>query len=267
MTFETKGFLSPLVNQFRQSVRIDKEFESSFAFADELNRVCLDFIFSMKVNDANAQQFAGALMFVRAYQSYQAAIVLCEHGIIGDARGVVRSCVESAIACCAIEADADFPAKIVSAYHAHRRTVANEQLTDPDLKTLLSDEEAKIWQAVLAETNALNPKPQNINWHDVAFKHCKMLYVTLYRIMSSDGAHATAESLERHIVAKDGKPIELLCGPTTVGLLDSVSAACLAMLWALTAGAATFKRQDIKSRTDALLRRYDEILPPIKRPA
>jgi hypothetical protein len=265
MTFETSGFLSPLVTQFRQSTRSAEEFKRVFSFADQLNRLCLDFIFSMKVNGDDPQQFAGTLVFVRAYQSYQASIILSEHGLIGDARGVVRSCVESAIACCAIQEDADFPKKIISAYHAHRRTIANEQLNDSDLSALLSPAESQIWKNVIAEVSAIVPRPQSINWRDVAFKHCKMLYSTLYRIMSSDGAHATAESLERHIVtSKEDRSIELECGPVTNGLVDTISAACLAMLWALTASATTFERQDIRNRTDELLRRYDEILPPLK---
>jgi hypothetical protein len=70
-------------------------------------------------------------LFVRAHQSFQAAILLIERGLIGDARTVLRSGVEGAIAICAIAADPSFVDQLIEAHHANQRKVARLLLETP----------------------------------------------------------------------------------------------------------------------------------------
>ena len=63
-----------------------------------------------------------ALLYARAYQSFQAAVVLASKGLDGDARTVIRSCVEGAIAIAATVKDAAFVDQLVDDDLARRLT-------------------------------------------------------------------------------------------------------------------------------------------------
>jgi hypothetical protein len=64
-------------------------------------------------------------------------------------------------------------------------------------------------------------------------KYCPDLYQLLYRNMSSDGAHATINSLTRFVETDaTGRITGFKVAPDTGGLVEALSAACLLFIWA-----------------------------------
>lgn len=93
---------------------------------------------------------------------------------------------------------------------------------------------------------ALSRKLQDINWADVAGQHCPDLYQLLYRSLSSDGTHATINSLDRFVIADANMEISAFKAvPDTNGLVEALSAACLVFISAVDPFAIAVERQDV----------------------
>jgi hypothetical protein len=116
-------------------------------------------------------------------------------------------------------------------------------------------------QAVVAAVDAMeappNPKLRDINWADVALKHCPDLYQLLYRSFSSDGTHATLSSLDRYVVADANMQITAFKAvPDGQGVVEVLSAACLLFIWAADPFAASVNRPDITAQIKEQLQRF-----------
>jgi hypothetical protein len=109
-----------------------------------------------------------------------------------------------------------------------------------------------VMSTAIADADALEPelarKLQDINWADSAGKHCPDLYQLLYRSLSSDGAHATVNSLNRFVIADANMEISAFkAAPDPDGIVEALSAACLILIWAVDPFAAAFERQDVSA--------------------
>ena len=89
MSFETDGFLSPEIERFRLYVRGHDPSKKWFELADDLNRLTLELLQKHQTPLDDRQRFTFSGLFVRAHQSFQAALILIERGMIGDARAVL----------------------------------------------------------------------------------------------------------------------------------------------------------------------------------
>jgi hypothetical protein len=261
MSFDTHGFFSPQMIRFRTSVRNAPASKVWFDFADELIRLGLDLLNGHETPLEDRQQFTISVLFIRGHQSFQAALLLCQNGMIGDARTVLRSAVEGAIAAIATEADPTFVDQLIAAHRKHQLTVAQEELADPDYRSLVTPEQIGKLEQLISELNLLKGQsgrePKNIIWADVAKTHCKDLYRTLYRLLSVDGVHTTADALNRHVEADhSGRITALKVGPDFADLVDTLRAACLTILWSAAPFARTFKRKDVVASIDAHIQRF-----------
>jgi hypothetical protein len=111
-------------------------------------------------------------------------------------------------------------------------------------------------------------KLQDINWADVALKHCPDLYQLLYRQFSSDGTHATLSSLDRYVVTDSNMLITAFkAAPDGEGIVELLSAACLLFLWAADPFAAAVNRPDISAQIKDQLQRFGTLLGAFPREA
>jgi hypothetical protein len=154
--------------------------------------------------------------------------------LIGDARTVLRSGTEGAIALYAPAADAGFVQRLIDAHYINQRKVARSVRVNPDYAKTYSAEDAAAMNKVIAEVDAMeaSPKPklQGITWGNVAIKHCPDLYHPLYRTLSSDGTHTTLGSLDRYVVTDEhGQVTAFKAAPDGAGLIEVLSAACPAV--------------------------------------
>jgi hypothetical protein len=252
MSFENDGFFSPEIDQFRDVIRSKPPTKSWFDFALDLNRIGFDLLRRAKTSGAESALFAMHGLFVRAHQSFQAALVLAERGLIGDARTVLRSGFEGAIAIQALATDAGFVQRLIDAHRINQRKMARIVLDE--YRAEYSPAEIAIMQTVKDEVDALevppNAKLQDIKWAEVARNHCPDLYQVLYRSFSSDGTHATIASIDRYVIT-DGnmQAIGFSAAPDGEGAVEVLSGACLLFFWAADPFAAAMDLPDV---TDAI---------------
>jgi hypothetical protein len=256
MPFETDGFFSPEIAQFRHAVRTTPPFRAWFDYALRLNRIGFDLLRHASTQPTDRRLFTMYGHFVRVHHTFQGALLVAERGMVSNARILVRGGIESAIAICALSKDETFVDQMIAAHRLHQRKMALVVLENADYAATYSAEEIATMRAVVADIDAMEAegdwKLKEINWADVASEHCRDLYQLLYRSASSDGTHATIDSLNRFVVADEHLQITAFrVAPDTEGLVEALSAACLLFIWAADPFAAAFDRPDV---SDELLK-------------
>jgi hypothetical protein len=262
MSLQTRGFFLPEIDRFRGAVRNLPECKLWFQFAEDLNALGHEILAGHEAPLNDRQRFTITMLFIRVHQSFQAAVVLAERGMIGDARTVLRSAVESAIALWAVAADPTFIDNLIGAHRKTQLTVARMILDDPDYRVSYSAEEIAQMTSTIAALEALKGRrgeAKAINWAAVARVHCKDLYNSLYRIFSGDAVHTTIHALNRHVEAGDDMQITALkVGPDIANMVDTLSGACMTFLWGAEPFARAFEQNDILSRIHKEVQRFSE---------
>lgn len=267
MSFATDGFLSPTMERYRASLKNVATHKAWFDFAEELNRLGLDMLRDRDVPRHDNQRLTMAILFVRAHKSFQSSILLAERGLVSDARAVLRSAVEGAIALNALANDATFLDSLIEAHYYNQRKTANVILNDPIYRVdhscqQIAEMEMTVRDVDVRERAVAPRKFRDPNWADVALKHCKDLYQLLYRLLSADGTHTTMNAIHRHVAYDANQQItELKNGPDTSDLVETLKAACLMFIWAADPFARAFDLTAIAGRLQKQLQRFTE-LPP-----
>jgi Family of unknown function (DUF5677) len=237
---------------FRAYVRSRPESKSWFDLADDLARQGIDLLGQHSAPIAEPQHFTFSGVFVRAHQSFQAATLLVENGMIGDARTAIRSAAESGIALHALAVDPTFVDQLVKAHERRQRIVANVTLQNPEYKRQYSAEDISKMEALVADPT----KIPDLKWEQVAARHCPDLYQLVYRYASTD-VHVTADSIERYFIYDaNGRIQSLNVAPNTGGLVDTLRLACIAMVWVLEAYDRMYQTPGLKDELQGFLRRF-----------
>ena len=161
-----------------------------------------------------------SVLFIRAHQSFQAAILLIEKGMLADARVVLRSAVEGAMALNAVANDATFDRRLIEAHLHNQRKTANVVLNTPEYRSTYSAADIAQMEATVKEVadkeTAAGHEFRDIVWANVAAKHCKDLYDRLYRSLSNDGTHTNVNAIHRFLeFDASSQPTGLRFGPST----------------------------------------------------
>ncbi|MHB1098784.1 MAG: DUF5677 domain-containing protein [Burkholderiales bacterium] len=249
MTTE-QGFLSSAIAEWIEEAK--KKHKSWFDYVSEANRE------SMAINDSvipdprNNKQLLGKLLYLRTLQSFQGAILLAERGMITEARTLVRSCAESAIALGGAASIDDFPEQLQSAHDKHRRSLASYLNT---YQGLTEDQRSVVDET----TSSLNGKSLSpINWEYVAKKSgMELMYNGVYRALSGDSAHVTMLALDR-LLKDEGKKIHF--GPTDDDLPDTLSRAICSLLGALLQLHTIYSGCGIEARLQPLVEKWGKLV-------
>jgi hypothetical protein len=129
MSFATQGFLAD--GRFRTAVREIPDYKVWFDYAADLNRLGLDLLHDLTVSADDSQRVTITALFIRAHHSFQAALLLAERGLLADARVVLRSGVEGAIATIALANDPQFIGQLTDAHYFYQRKTARLVLNNP----------------------------------------------------------------------------------------------------------------------------------------
>jgi hypothetical protein len=266
-SFATLGFFSAEIDELRYAVRKSAGCASWFALAEDLSRFALEILRCHQVLLDDPQRLSISSLFVRAHQSFQAAVILTERVMIGDARTVLRSAVEHAIALVAVAADPTFVDRLVAAHRKHQLTTARILLEDANHRPNLTAEQLQRLEATKLEIEALkgqpDQEPRPINWADVAQRHCKDLYDLVYRPLSADGTHSTVDSMNRHFEADAQMNITTLrVAPDvsdTAEIADTLSYACLIFLSTAEPFVRSFERGGDADHLQRYLVRFREL--------
>lgn len=238
MAFKTDGFLSPVMAEFRRSVREVPTYQLWFAFADELNRLGWRMIDDHEISATEPRPLAISVLFIRAHQSFQAAIGLIENGMLADARVVLRSASEGAIALNAFAKDPDFPRQFDESHMFAQRKFGRIVLNSAAHRAQHTPEGLERIEVTLREIDAhekaVGHKFREIIWANVATKHCPELYDLIYRALSQDGTHTNTMAIGRFVELDPAGGLSgVRVGPTTHDLVDVFRLACLCFLWAV----------------------------------
>jgi hypothetical protein len=241
-SFQIDGFLSPDVLKWSDTAHADNA--KYFELAEDLNRRVTAMLLQNPPPMNKMKQLVSSLLLARTLTSYCAAVLLARRGMIADARAIVRSCTESAIALGAMATVDDFFDQMAEAHDSHRRKIAQMFLETPPTQQELTDEQVSaLKEMVEGIETKYGRKPNSIVWASVAENAgMRDLYNLVYRDMSGDGAHATIESLNHHINADADSVIKSLSYmPRAEGVADILSAASRAVMLAAEAFAKVFE--------------------------
>jgi hypothetical protein len=250
------------MEKFRATLRSVPAYKQWFEFAEDLNSLGLQMLDGLNVTLNDNQRLTIAALFVRAHKSLQATILLSERGLVGDARTVLRSAVEGAIASNALANDAQFLDQLIEAHHFNQRKKARLVLNNPDYRAIYSAKQIAEMERTIKDVDAIEAaagrKLLDVTWSTVAAKHCKDSYDTLYRVLSSDGTHTTSDSINRMF---DNDPSSKLItalktGPDISNLVETIKAACLMFLWAADPFARAYNQTAIHDRLQQMLPRF-----------
>ncbi|MEM5440032.1 DUF5677 domain-containing protein [Paraburkholderia phymatum] len=233
--FNEVGFLSNDLGSWIDQVR--NVFKPEFAAAVRINRLAMEVLFSLPAEDMTEAHLTGNLCFARALQSFQTTILLSERGALADARTLVRSATETAIALANCRIDPTMPAQIAEDADLHRSKLAKSLLEANKSKNSLTEEKIAELGATVSEVAKLYGAkgPTKINWAQKASAAgMGDLYDIAYRTMSGDGAHCTVWSLgHHHSLNAGGNGPGFVFRPEREELDNVLFTACSVMLHAL----------------------------------
>jgi Family of unknown function (DUF5677) len=265
MSFATDAFRSPTMERFRASLRNVPAHTARLDFVDELNRFGVSLLRDRDIPRDDRQRLTIAILFIRAHKSFQAGVGLAELGLLSDARAVLRSAAEGAIALNALANDADFLDRMIEAHYLGQRKLARIVLQDPDYRAGYGPEQIGQMETTVREVAAyektIAPRTlQDIKWEQVAQTHCRDLYQMIYRLLSGDGTHTNINAIQRHVSFDANQIIsELKTGPDIDGLVETLMAACLVFIWAAEPFTRAYPNGENGQTLQRLLRRFTEL--------
>ena len=195
MPLPERGFLSEPFDHVRREVR--RNHIGWHELLHKVNVAALAAQEQVSVHDGEVREKFGASLFARTIASSQAAVLLLEHGLVSQARCVLRSGLESLFALSAISRRPALVERLVETHKAEQQRVAKSVSLwkHLDLKEIAK---AQFPQELLDEH--LDVEANAISAFDLAQAGgLEDWYRTIYMTLSWS-AHSAAIDLERHFV-------------------------------------------------------------------
>ena len=147
---------------------IRKDFAPWFDVAMVFNELGMRVLPNVKVEQTDNQQLIAAALYGRALTSFQAAYVLAERGMMGDARTIVRAAASTVIVLAAVVKDASICDRLIDRHFWHHRKLRNAWLSDKEALAQMTHQEVDAVKAVIAEADAEHPKVKTLTSDPVA---------------------------------------------------------------------------------------------------
>ncbi|MCC2959980.1 DUF5677 domain-containing protein [Massilia sp. IC2-278] len=258
MSWLEDGFLSDDVQAWTDSIL--EEHATEFAFAHELNRAAMSML--RKTGVVGVRQIPSAAFLARGLQSYQAALLLLERGMLADARNVARSVAETAIVIAGLALLHDMPRRLAADNNKHYKTLAILMLENPLFKDVMVPDERSSLRQLLADAETYMQKPDRLNLEGVANEvGLGRFYTLVYRPLSGDAAHPTVDAMQRHIESLEGVGIKLIFKPQADDLVPTLQIAATALLTCFEAAAEAFSNAEMQAFADIWhMRQHDMLL-------
>lgn len=141
----SQGFLSEPFQDVREEIR--KRYALWRSLLLRVNGECIRAQHAIDVDPTSRRQLLGAVLFARTLATVQSAILLLEHGLLPQARTMLRASLETLFQLHAIWRQPPVAALIIGAHAADQHTVAekvsrwkSEQLRDAVQKGITAQE-------------------------------------------------------------------------------------------------------------------------------
>lgn len=232
MSLEKNGFLSP--NLEKWVVKNRTKNKTFFDQAEKLNEFCMELLLTGEVQP-DEKSFVGALILSRAIQSFQGTLLLVERGMVADARTLVRSSAECAIALGCLVLDDSFLQTLIGGHQRSMALTAKSILLNGTLNPEKDADKIKQLEELIRNFQATTP--QKLNWKNLA-KTAEFveLYEWIYADTSNDGSHVSINSLSRHTITDgDDTVTGIKFGPELDGVDSTVVGAIGALSHCLMA--------------------------------
>ena len=228
-TFDKQGFLFRCeLDAWESNIR--KAHPDWFSLVDDLNLEAMRICYVLQPSATDNRQLLATLLYCRALQSFQGAVLLAARGMPADALTLVRSCAESAIALGGVAHDEKFIEALISSSNKHQKTFINVYLGDTRLFGELTNEQQEYGKALVEQLNG--GALQGFKWEALATKvGMADLYNTVYRFISGEAAHASLLALDRHMCADtEGELERLVVRPDARDVEQTLSMAVCSLL-------------------------------------
>lgn len=227
--FEAEGFLAPAVQELAAIVR--KQLPDWFAFADELSSTLQGIIFRTSTAAAVDQKSfeprpVAHAVLLRGVGNFQGSILMAERGMVTQARILARSVLEDAFCMAALQENP-------GVFLEHLRNDHNLARKSQAKAILKFADSTKYDAAALEQAIADIPKLKNLGVDGLAQLGALASQYLAYKVLSNDGAHPSAKSLERHMnFSEDRKTwAGFWVGPgRSRDIVEALNFACLAAL-------------------------------------
>jgi Family of unknown function (DUF5677) len=261
MPFLDSGFLESDDRSRVEHIR--QRYAPWFDFIDRLNRLALSILFA-ETPRLRAELYV-ATLHARAITLFQGAVLMAERGMATEARTLVRSCAETAIAIGCSRLDPTFFAQLDEDYEKHRIALANDLLQNlpADDPNITAEQRTGLRQLIAdVSREYTSPHPRRINWAAAAVAANMIdLYMTVYRDTSGDAAHVSLKALERHVQTDEHDAIVgLRFHPEIEGLADTLSAAIASLLHATEAKLRGLSNAAAEDQLRALAREWNTLV-------
>lgn len=191
-----QGFLSEPFDEVRCAVR--GRYTGRRNILMRLNEQCVAVQHEISINKCELRELIGGALFARTLSSSQAAIIMLEHGLLSQAKVVLRSALESLFSLAAITANSRLALTFAQSADADKRRLANQMLkcTNDGLRDSLSAQQFD--EATLRGISSSNVSGLKVReFADAA--GMLDLYNSMYTILSSS-THASILDLSNHLV-------------------------------------------------------------------
>lgn len=256
ISFDENGFLSGAIQEWARTNR--ETYEKVVRVAEEINRLCHEFLSGRIANTQDTRTFVALLLFARMLELYQALILLNLKGMTGASSVVFRSHIEAHFHFDAIFADETYVEKYIDYFHVQRLRMANaiRKSTEDslsDLRSVFSSEKLAELKK-LEEESAAEPlsirKVAEIGGNEGT-------YHTAYALLSNE-VHVNSLALEKYLENGASENINIKYGPDDSELVRQLALTGMVMLSAYEK-LATSLGEDVSNRKSELsesLRRF-----------
>lgn len=180
-----------------------------------LNEQCVATQYKLSVRTDEARDILAAAFFMRTIASSQAAVILLEHGLLSQAKTVLRSSLESLFALAAIEEKPELAFPLAQSQEANKRSLADKMLMWEGVE-LRSSRDIHISEEELLDFKSSTAREFN-TWQLAEAAGMTDWYRSLY-VLLSQPAHATVSDMTAHLVTdEEGNISELKNEPEVEG--------------------------------------------------
>ncbi|OLS61557.1 DUF5677 domain-containing protein [Pseudomonas putida] len=205
--FESKGFLSPDIECFKGE-NITK-YASEFSGAREISDVAQQMFMALPMSDLPVPIIASIIFIERSVRGCQAAIILCELGLIQEAQVLIRTATETLFASAALVSDDNAYNRMALASDYEDMTQARGMINYP-ASDLTDDHKCMLEEVISRARDGASKYPI---YEAARTAGLLPMYETFYRGLSSLASHATFRSLDRSFV-DNGEELSISLGPT-----------------------------------------------------
>lgn len=216
-----KGFLSPSIDFIRESLK--ETYNNSFVAAESASDVAQRSMMAAGADWHEPHMLASLVYLQRTVRSCQAAIILCERGLVVDAQTVTRSAAEAMFHGVALIKDPTVFSRIARQCNIDEKKQAEAMISTLSDKGLTDQHITDLTEVIRRGEG----KAPGFSTHDAArVAELMPIYDTLYRGLSVAASHATFRSMDSSFQITD-EQVGLITGPTdqnlefTLGLVGS----------------------------------------------